>query len=252
MSVDNTNMIEITDLWMDFKISLDKKDSLKERIISSLQKRNDYTILHALKEINLEVKSGEVLGIIGSNGSGKSTLLRIIAGILKPSKGEIKVDKKKVQLLTLGTGFDRELTAKENVYLNGSLIGYSKAFLDANYEKIVEFAELEGFMNEKIKKFSSGMSARLGFAIATAGDFKDILVLDEVLSVGDMAFRKKSGRRIHELIHGGATVLMVSHSTETITSHCSRAIWLEKGILKMDGTPEAVCQSYRTYMNSKS
>ena len=237
MSVDNTNMIEITDLWMDFKISLDKKDSLKERIISSLQKRNDYTILHALKEINLEVKSGEVLGIIGSNGSGKSTLLRIIAGILKPSKGEIKVDKKKVQLLTLGTGFDGQLTAKENVYLNGSLIGYSQKFLDENYDKIVKFAELDGFMNEKIKNFSSGMTARLGFAIATAGDFKDILLLDEVLSVGDIAFRKKSGERIHELMHGGATVLLVSHSIDTILSHCSRVIWLEKGELRENGTP---------------
>lgn len=251
MSVDNTNMIEITDLWMDFKISLDKKDSLKERIISSLQKRNDYTILHALKEINLEVKSGEVLGIIGSNGSGKSTLLRIIAGILKPSKGEIKVDKKKVQLLTLGTGFDGQLTAKENVYLNGSLIGYSQKFLDENYDKIVEFAELDGFMNEKIKNFSSGMTARLGFAIATAGDFKDILLLDEVLSVGDIAFRKKSGERIHELMHGGATVLLVSHSIDTILSHCSRVIWLEKGELRENGTPSVVCKNYSSYMKQK-
>ena len=251
MSVDNTNMIEITDLWMDFKISLDKKDSLKERIISSLQKRNDYTILHALKEINLEVKSGEVLGIIGSNGSGKSTLLRIIAGILKPSKGEIKVDKKKVQLLTLGTGFDGQLTAKENVYLNGSLIGYSQKFLDENYDKIVKFAELDGFMNEKIKNFSSGMTARLGFAIATAGDFKDILLLDEVLSVGDIAFRKKSGERIHELMHGGATVLLVSHSIDTILSHCSRVIWLEKGELRENGTPSVVCKNYSSYMKQK-
>ena len=251
MSVDNTNMIEITDLWMDFKISLDKKDSLKERIISSLQKRNDYTILHALKEINLEVKSGEVLGIIGSNGSGKSTLLRIIAGILKPSKGEIKVDKKKVQLLTLGTGFDGQLTAKENVYLNGSLIGYSQKFLDENYDKIVKFAELDGFMNEKIKNFSSGMTARLGFAIATAGDFKDILLLDEVLSVGDIAFRKKSGERIHELMHGGATVLLVSHSIDTILSHCSRVIWLEKGELRENGTPSVVCKNYISYMKQK-
>lgn len=251
MSVNNNNMIEITDLWMDFKISLDKQESLKERIISSLQKRNDYTILHALKEINLEVKSGEVLGIIGSNGSGKSTLLRIIAGVLKPSRGEIKVDKKKVQLLTLGTGFDGQLTAKENVYLNGSLIGYSQKFLDENYDKIVEFAELDGFMNEKIKNFSSGMTARLGFAIATAGDFKDILLLDEVLSVGDIAFRKKSGERIHELMHGGATVLLVSHSIDTILSHCSRVIWLEKGELKENGLPSDVCKHYRNYMKNK-
>ena len=250
--MEDTNIIELTDLCMDFKLAVEPCDSLKERVVRGLQGRNEYRILHALQDITLNVKSGEVLGIVGSNGSGKSTLLKIIAGVLKQTKGELKVDKRKVQLLTLGTGFDRELTAKENVYLNGSLIGYSKAFLDQHYEKIVEFAELEGFMNEKIKKFSSGMSARLGFAIATAGDFKDILVLDEVLSVGDMAFRRKSGRRIHELIHGGATVLMVSHSTETIISHCSRAVWLEKGILKMDGAPEAVCQSYRSYMNAKA
>ena len=251
MSVENTKVIEITDMWMDFKIALDKKDSLKERIISSLQKKNDYTILHALKAINLEVKSGEVLGIIGSNGSGKSTLLRIIAGVLKQSRGELKVDNKKVQLLTLGTGFDGLLTAKENVYLNGSLIGYSQKFLDENYDKIVEFAELDGFMNEKIKNFSSGMTARLGFAIATAGNFKDILLLDEVLSVGDIAFQKKSGKRIHELMHGGATVLLVSHSVDTILSHCSRVIWLEKGELKEDGVPSVVCKDYSNYMKNK-
>ena len=208
--------------------------------------------VQAVRDISFDLHKGETMAIVGESGSGKSTLLKIIAGVLKQTKGELKVDKRKVQLLTLGTGFDRELTAKENVYLNGSLIGYSKAFLDQHYEKIVEFAELEGFMNEKIKKFSSGMSARLGFAIATAGDFKDILILDEVLSVGDMAFRKKSGRRIHELIHGGATVLLVSHSIDTILSHASRAIWLEKGELKADGSPDQVCRDYRIYMNGRS
>ena len=244
--------IVVEHVCMDFKMVKERSDSLKERIIRGLQGSHEYSILHALKDISFQVSPGEVLGIVGSNGSGKSTLLRIIAGALKPSSGRVAADRKKIQLLTLGTGFDRELTAKENVYLNGSLIGYSRKFLDEHYEQIVAFAELNGFMNEKIKNFSSGMTARLGFAIATAGDFKDILILDEVLSVGDMAFRKKSGRRIHELIHGGATVLLVSHSIDTILSHASRAIWLEKGELKADGSPDQVCRDYRIYMNGRS
>ena len=178
-------------------------------------------------------------------------MLRIIAGALKPTRGEVIVDKRKVQLLTLGTGFDLQLTAKENVYLNGALIGYSQKYIDENYEKIVEFAELQGFMNEKMKNFSSGMVSRLGFAIATVSASNDILILDEVLSVGDLAFQKKSGRRIHELIHGGATVLMVSHSIDTILSHCTRVIWLEKGELYENGMPQEICKKYKNYMNTK-
>lgn len=246
------NLIKMTNLCMDFRLAAEQCDSVKEKLIHVLQRKNEYKILHALKDIELEVKQGEILGIVGSNGSGKSTLLKIIAGVLKPTGGELEVDKKKVQLLTLGTGFDSQLTAKENVYLNGSLIGYSQKFLDDNYNEIVAFAELEGFMNEKIKNFSSGMTARLGFSIATAGNFRDILILDEVLSVGDIAFRKKSGNKIHELIHGGATVLLVSHSIETIISHCSRTIWLEKGALRADGDPADVCREYQGYMNSRS
>lgn len=246
------NAVEITELCMDFKLAVEESESLKERIIKSLQKKNEYTILHALKDINLSIPYGQVLGIVGSNGSGKSTLLRIIAGVLKQTKGQVIVDRKKVQLLTLGAGFDNQLTAKENVYLNGALIGYSQSFIDQNYSKIVEFAELDGFMNQKIKSFSSGMISRLAFSIATAGVTNDILILDEVLSVGDIAFRKKSGMRIHELIHGGATVLLVSHSIDTILSHSSRAIWLEKGELKMDGTPKQVCLSYKEYMNKRA
>ena len=247
----SNNVIEIIGLCMDFKLAVEESESLKEKILKSLQKKNEYTMLHALKDINLNIPKGEILGIVGSNGSGKSTLLRIIAGALKQTKGQVIVDKKKVQLLTLGTGFDPQLTAKENVYLNGALIGYSKEYIDENYQKIVDFAELQGFMNEKVKNFSSGMISRLGFSIATAGDFKDILVLDEVLSVGDIAFRRKSGERIHELIHGGATVLMVSHSIDTILNHCSRTVWLEKGEIRMEGNPKEVCKEYRSYMNKK-
>ena len=154
------------------------------------------------------------------------------------------MDRSKVQLLTLGTGFDMELTARENVYLNGAIIGYSKDFIDSRYDDIVKFAELEGFMDEKVKNFSSGMVSRLGFAIATIEDAPEILILDEVLSVGDEFFRKKSLTRIKEMIHGGSTVLIVSHSMSTIKENCSKVVWIEKGRLRMAGPPDKVCEAY--------
>ena len=157
----------------------------------------------------------------------------------------MQCDRKKVQLLTLGTGFDVELTARENVYLNGAIIGYSKEFIDSKYDEIVQFAELEGFMEEKVKNFSSGMVSRLGFAIATIGETAEILILDEVLSVGDEFFRKKSLKRVKEMIHGGSTVLLVSHSMETIVDNCTKCIWIEKGKLRMIGKPKKVCAEYR-------
>ena len=157
----------------------------------------------------------------------------------------MEVDRRKVQLLTLGTGFDMELTGRENVYLNGAIIGYSKKFLDEHYDEIVEFAELQDFMDEKVKNYSSGMVSRLGFAIATAGDAAEILILDEVLSVGDEFFRKKSLKRVKEMIHGGSTVLLVSHSMPTIKDNCSKVVWIEKGELRMVGTPDVVCKAYQ-------
>lgn len=199
----------------------------------------------ALDHVSFNVYKGEVVGIIGTNGSGKSTLLKIVSGALKPSSGEVQCDRRKVQLLTLGTGFDVELTAKENVYLNGAIIGYSKEFIDSKYDEIVRFAELEGFMEEKVKNFSSGMVSRLGFAIATIGETAEILILDEVLSVGDEFFRKKSLKRVKEMIHGGSTVLLVSHSMGTILENCDRVVWIEKGKMKMYGEPKVVCEAYR-------
>ena len=166
---------------------------------------------------------------------------------MAPTSGKVVADKKKIQLLTLGTGFDRELTARENVYLNGAIIGYTKEYIDEKYDEIVKFAELEGFMEERVKNFSSGMVSRLGFAIATMRDTPDILILDEVLSVGDMFFRQKSNKRIQEMIHSGATVLIVSHSTDTILKNCTKAVWIEKGVQRMVGEPKAVCAAYKAY-----
>ncbi len=238
-------VIRINDVSMRFKINEVNAGSLKEYLLATVKRQNKYHELEALKHISFDIMQGEIVGIIGTNGSGKSTLLKLIAGVLNPSEGNIEVDHRKVQLLTLGTGFDAELTARENVYLNGAIIGYSKEFIDENYENIVQFAELEGFMDEKIKNFSSGMKSRLGFAIATAGKTAEILILDEVLSVGDMFFKQKSEKRIKEMIHSGATVLIVSHSTDTIIKNCSRAVWIEKGVLMEIGEPKKVCASYR-------
>lgn len=238
-------VISVRNLTMRFRISTNNVSGIKEYMIQKLKKQISYKELYALNCINFNVYRGEVVGIIGTNGSGKSTLLKIVSGALNPTGGSVTVDQNKVQLLTLGTGFDFELSAKENVYLNGAIIGYSKAFIDEHYQEIVDFAELEGFMEEKVKNFSSGMVSRLGFAIATVAGAAEILILDEVLSVGDEFFRRKSLARIKELIHGGSTVLMVAHGMQTIIDNCTKVVWIEQGNLRMIGEPRVVCQAYR-------
>lgn len=243
INMDQT-VISVQDVTMKFKMAKDEASSLKEQIIRTVKKQNEYTYLTALDHVSFDVHQGDVIGIIGTNGSGKSTLLKIVSGALEPTSGHVEVDRSKVQILTLGTGFDMELTARENVYLNGSIIGYTKEYIEEKYEDIVKFAELEGFMDERMKNFSSGMVSRLGFAIATMRDAPDILILDEVLSVGDMFFRKKSEKRIKEMIHSGATVLIVSHSMDTITKNCNKVVWIEKGKFKMMGNPKKVCDAY--------
>lgn len=238
-------VIVIDDVCMDFHVATENVSGLKELFIKAIKGKISYRVLHALDHVSFNVYPGEVVGIIGTNGSGKSTLLKIVSGALNPTSGRVIVDRSKVQLLTLGTGFDMELTAKENVYLNGAIIGYSQEFIDENYDKIVEFAELEDFMEEKVKNFSSGMVSRLGFAIATAGEAAEILILDEVLSVGDEFFRKKSLARIKEMIHGGSTVLMVSHNMDTIRNNCNKAVWIEKGKIEKMGFTKIVCDGYQ-------
>lgn len=239
-------IIRISDVTMEFRLYSVNPSGLKEYAVQLLKREVSYRRLYALYHVSFNVYKGEVIGIIGTNGSGKSTLLKIVSGALKPTEGHVEITgHRKVQLLTIGTGFDMELTAKENVFLNGSIIGYSRNFLETHYDEIVEFAELQDFMEEKVKNFSSGMVSRLGFAIATAGKAAEILILDEILSVGDEFFRKKSLKRIKEMIHGGSTVLMVSHNMGTILENCSRCVWIEKGELKMVGEPKVVCEEYR-------
>lgn len=238
-------VIQVCDVTMEFHLSSVNPSGLKEYLIQLIKREVKYRRLFALYHVSFNVYKGEIVGIIGTNGSGKSTLLKIVSGALKPTSGHVEVDRRKIQLLTLGTGFDMELTAKENVFLNGSIIGYSREFLESHYDEIVEFAELQDFMDEKVKNFSSGMVSRLGFAIATAGEAAEILILDEVLSVGDEFFRKKSLKRVKEMIHGGSTVLMVSHGMDTIVDNCTKCVWIEKGELRMIGEPRKVCESYR-------
>lgn len=240
-------VLSVKNVSMEFPLPLDGSSSLKEYLIKLFTGKNSSRILKALENIWLEVYEGEILGIIGTNGSGKSTLLKIIAGAITPTRGRVVTEEEKIQLLTLGTGFDRELTARENVFLNGALLGYSRSFLKERYPDIVKFAELEGFMEQKVKNFSSGMISRLGFAVAAASEKPGILILDEVLSVGDVFFKEKSTARIQELMKKGRAVLIVSHSTDTILRNCTRAVWIEKGVQKLTGSPQEVCQAYLDY-----
>ena len=197
----------------------------------------------ALKGISFEVKAGESWGFVGTNGSGKSTLLKTISGILKPYKGSVQINGTISPLIELGAGFDGNLTARENIFLNGSVLGYSEKFLKEKCDEIVDFAELRDFLDVPIKNFSSGMAARLGFAIATTVK-PDILICDEVLAVGDFKFQEKCEQRMNELLSGGTTLLFVSHSIEQVKRMCQKAIWIDHGEMKMIGNAEEVCNAY--------
>lgn len=242
-----TPIISVQDVSMHFKVATSSYSGIKEFLIKKAKRQLSSRTLKALDHVSFDVYKGEVIGIIGTNGSGKSTILKIVSGVMEPTSGRVLVDFRKVQLLSLGAGFDPELTGRENIYLNGAIIGYSREYIDEHFDEIVRFAELEGFVDERVKNYSSGMTSRLGFAIATCGKAAEILILDEVLSVGDEFFRKKSLARVREMIHGGSTVLIVSHNAATIIEHCNRAIWIEKGILRMTGDPRTVCMAYRKY-----
>ena len=236
--------IVVDDVSMIFNIASEQYNSLKEYFIALTRHELRFKEFRALKNISFTINRGESVGLVGTNGSGKSTMLKIIAGVLEPSEGKVEVTGNICPLIELGAGFDRELTARENIYLNGALLGYRKEFIDENYDRIVEFAELENFMEMPLKNYSSGMTARIAFAIATITE-PDILIVDEALSVGDLFFREKCERRIAELTaSGNVTVLFVSHAMAQMQKVCERAIWIEKGDLRMDGPADEVAKAY--------
>jgi ABC-type polysaccharide/polyol phosphate transport system ATPase subunit len=237
------SVIKVENVGMQFNLSQEKVDNLKEYVIKMLKRELLFQEFWALRNISFEIEKGDRMGVIGLNGAGKSTLLKIISGVMKPTEGNLEINGKLVPLLELGAGFDSNYTGRENIYLNGAILGYTHEFLDEKYEEIVEFAEIREFMDVPIKNFSSGMRARLGFSIATVVE-PEILVLDEVLSVGDAKFKEKSEARIMELFDEGITVLFVSHSIEQVKRLCNKAIWLEKGKIVMQGDAEEVCNKY--------
>ncbi len=238
-------MIKVDHVSMIFNMASEQLNSIKEYAIAALKRELRFKEFRALDDVSFEVKRGDVFGILGTNGSGKSTILKIIAGVLEPSKGSCTVSGNIAPLIELGAGFDMELTARENIYLNGALLGYSKQFIEENFDDIVEFAEVEKFLDMPMKNYSSGMVARIAFAIATV-IVPEILIVDEVLSVGDFMFQKKCEDRITKLIkEHGVTVLIVSHNNDQIERLCNKAVWIEKGHLRMVGTAKEVCQTYR-------
>ena len=236
--------ISIKNVSMRFNMPREKVDNMKEYFIRLIKKQLNYEEFYALTDVSLEVKKGEVVGIVGLNGSGKSTLLKIISGILSPSEGTAQTDGTISPLIELGAGFDFELTTRENIFLNGSVLGFERSFIKEKYDEILDFAELRDFENVAIKNFSSGMIARLGFSIATLVK-PDILIVDEILAVGDYLFQQKCEKRIADMMSGGTTVLIVSHSIDQIKRLCSRVVWLEKGKVKMTGETDEVCNAYQ-------
>ena len=243
MKQEEDYVIKVTDATVRFNMASEKIDNLKEYFVKLVKKELLFQEFFALKDVSFKVKRGEAWGLVGTNGSGKSTLLKLICGILKPYKGSVKINGSIAPLIELGAGFDGELTATENIYLNGAVLGYSKEFMDQHYNEIVEFAELHDFMNMTIKNYSSGMAARLGFAIATIVR-PEILIVDEVLAVGDAAFQEKCQKRMQEMLAGGTTLLFVSHSIEDVKTLCDHAIWLNKGHVMMQGNASEVCSAY--------
>ena len=239
-------IIQVDNVSMCFNLSTEKHESLKEYLLAMVQGRLQYDEFYALRDVSLDIMPGDFYGLVGLNGSGKSTLLKTIAGVYKPSKGKVTVNGTIAPLIELGAGFDMDLTARENIYLNGTVLGFSPKYLDEKFDEIVEFSELQNFLDVPLKNYSSGMVARIGFAIATITK-PDILIADEVLSVGDFLFQQKCEKRMQELMAGGTTVILVSHSIEQIERMCNKVAWLDHGVIRMDGPVEEVCAAYKEF-----
>lgn len=245
--MDNQEIISVENVSMRFNLAEEKTDTLKEYILKFVSGKLHFTEFYALTDVSFSIKQGESVALIGRNGSGKSTMLKIIAGVMYPSSGRVNVDGNIAPLIELGAGFDYDLTARENIYLNGAVMGYDHAFMDENFNDIIDFSELWDFVDVPLKNYSSGMVARLGFAIATMVK-AEILVVDEILAVGDFKFQQKCKARMRELMNNGTTLLFVSHNDEQVVELCERAIWLNHGKLMADGPSAEVCREYRNYI----
>jgi ABC-2 type transport system ATP-binding protein len=239
------NIIEAQDISMRFNLNKENISSLKEYIVKLLKGKLMFEEFWALKNVSLNVKRGEVLGIVGLNGAGKSTFLKVIAGVLKPTKGNISIKGSIAPLIELGAGFDVELTARENIFLNGAILGHSRKFMNEKFEEIVEFSELREFLDVPLKNYSSGMVARIGFAIATLIE-PEILIVDEILSVGDFHFQEKCEKRIKSLFDKGTTVIIVSHAIKQIEKLCTKVVWLDHGKIIMQGETQEICDKYKS------
>lgn len=236
-------IIEVNNVTMKFNLMEEKVDTLKEYVVKLLKGKLMYDEFTALDNVSLQIERGDVMGLVGLNGAGKSTLMKVIAGVLKPTSGSVVVKGSIAPLIEVGAGFDPELTAEENVYLNGAILGHSREFLEQHFADIIAFAELENFIHVPVKNFSSGMYSRLGFSIATEVR-PDILIVDEVLSVGDYQFQKKCEDRIMGMVSEGTTVIYVSHSLESVEKICNKAAWLDHGKLIDVGTAQRICGEY--------
>lgn len=238
-------MINLEKVSMKFNLGIEKNFSMKQAFIDLFTKKKNKKSeeFWALTDVSFHVKKGEVVGLIGSNGAGKSTLLKIVSGVMKPTSGKVTVNGVISPMIELGAGFDSELNARENIYLNGAILGYSKKFIDEKFDEIVEFSELKDFLEVPIKNFSSGMTAKLAFSIATIVN-PEILIVDEILSVGDIKFQEKSKKKMMDMIEGGTTVLYVSHSLESIRDLCTKVVWLEHGKVIKVGDTKKICEEY--------
>ena len=244
---DKKVIIDVDHVTIRFNLASEKIDNLKEYFIKLVTRKLMFQEFLAVKDVSFQVRQGEAWGLIGTNGSGKSTLLKAISGILKPYKGTITVDGFIAPLIELGAGFDQEMTARENIFLNGCVLGHTEQFMKEHFDEIVDFAELHDFLDSPLKNFSSGMRARLGFSIATMVK-PQILIVDEILSVGDYKFRQKCAKRMEEMLSGGTTLLYVSHNISEVRRLCDHALWIDKGVQKMQGDVTTVCDAYMAEM----
>ncbi|RKJ53522.1 ABC transporter ATP-binding protein [bacterium 1XD42-1] len=244
------SVLEVKNVSIRYMMGDFKDIGLKEYVIRKLKHNYHIQEFWADKDITFSLEKGDMLGIIGTNGAGKSTLLKVISGIMEPTKGHVKREGNIAALLELASGFDKDLTVKENAYLRGAMLGYTRKFMDETYDKIIKFAELEDFQDRPFKQLSSGMKSRLAFAIASLVQ-PDILILDEVLSVGDGAFRKKSEAKMREIIQGGATTILVSHSIQQVVEMCNKVLWLDKGQQIAFGDTKILCELYQKYLDKK-